>query len=316
MFGSPANEGRPWLLIDASLEGMLRFATALPSHRPRIENVREFDIRTLPTFTDALQRFERESGHSLRGLECAMAMAGASSGEMLSLVRSRWTITRAGLAAVFERPVVIINDVVSRAWATRSGLATIEPVRGSGTFSLDRPGRYVMVMIDEGVNAAIVDVDTERRVSILETEAGNIDFAPSNEREEKLASALRAGAPVISWEKLLQLDRRDPLWSTACPELLDAERPRMLAGLLGRFVVNLMHAYGAWQGVMLTGSRVGQILDSGGRPNFETAFAARRHFSRLILGTPVWRVEQREAVLTGAAERLGRDHVLKFSQAA
>ena len=316
MIGSAASEGRPWLLIDASLEGVLRFATARPSHRPRVEQVREFDIRGLPTFTDALQRFERESGHSLRGLECSMAMAGASSGEMLSLVRSRWSITRGGLAAVFERPVTIINDVAARAWATRSGLATIEPVRGSGTFGLDRPGRYVMLMIDEGVNAAIIDVDSDRHVSILETEAGNIDFAPSNEREEKLAAALKGSAPFISWEKMFQLDRKDPVWSVACPELLDVERPRLLAGLLGRYVVNLMHAYGAWQGVMLTGSRVGQILDSGGRSSFETVFAARRHFSRLILGTPVWRVDQREAVLTGAAERLGRDYSMRLSEAA
>ncbi|MDP9423794.1 MAG: glucokinase [Pseudomonadota bacterium] len=316
MIGSAATEGRPWLLIDASLEGVLRFATASPSLRPRIEHAREIDIRGLPTFTDALQQFERESGHALRGLECALAIAGACSGETLSLVRSRWTITRAGLAAVFERPVTIINDVVSRAWATRSGLATMEPVRGSGTFGLNRPGRYVMVMVDEGVNAAIVDVDTQQHVSVLETEAGNIDFAPTNEREEKLATALKAGSPFVSWEKMLQLDRQDPVWSLACPELLIPERPRLLAGLLARYIVNLMHAYGAWQGVMLTGSRVGQILDSGGRPNFDTAFAARRHFGRLILGTPVWRVEQREAVLTGAAERLGRDYALEIRQAA
>lgn len=316
MMTSQSGGIRPWLLIDASLEGVLRFATAAPSLRPRIEHALEIDIRGLPTFTDALQKFERESGHSLRGLECALAIAGASSGETLSLVRSRWTITRAGLAAVFERPVTIINDVVARAWATRSGLATMEPIRGSGTFALNRSGRYVMVMIDEGVNASIIDVDTEQRVSILETEAGNIDFAPSNEREEKLAAALKGAAPFVSWEKMLQLDRRDPVWSTACPELMDMERPRLLAALLARYIVNLMHAYGAWQGVMLTGSRVGQILDSGGRPNFDTVFAARRNFGRLILGTPVWRVEQREAVLTGTAERLGRDYALRLSEAA
>lgn len=315
MIGPASAEGRPWLLIDASLEGVLRFATATPSLRPRIEHVREIDIRGLPTFTDALQQFERESGHSLRGLECALAIAGASSGETLSLVRSRWTITRAGLAAVFGRPVVIINDVVARAWATRSGMANIEPIRGSGVFNATRPGRYAMVMIDEGVNAAIIDVDTEQRVSILEAEAGNIDFAPSNEREEKLAAALKAGAPFISWEKMLQLDRRDPIWSTACPQLLDAERPRMLAALLGRYVVNLMHAYGSWQGVMLTGSRVGQIVDPG-RSDFDAAFSARRNFSRLILGTTAWRVEQREAVLTGTAERLARDFSMRLSEAA
>lgn len=312
----PAPDARPWLLIEAAQEGVMRFATAFPSPRPRIEKVREVDVRGLPTFTDALQQFERDSGLALRGLQCAMAMAGATTGETLSVVRSRWTITRAGLAAVFGRPVAIINDVAARAWATRSGLATVEQLRGSGSLSLNRPGRYAMIMIDEGVNAAIVDVDSELRVSVLETEAGNLDFAPSNEREEKMAAALRAGAPFVSWERMLQLDRLDPVWTQACPDLLEPERPRLLAAMLARYVVNLMHAYGAWQGVMLTGSRVGRILDSAARSNFETVFAARRSFGRLILGTPVWRVEQREAVLTGAAERLARDYAVSLDKAA
>src|SRR3989337_320269 len=86
MMDPHAPEGRPWLLIEASQAGVMRFATADPSPRPRIENIREIDIRGLPTFTDALQRFERDSGISLQGLQCAMAMAGATSGEMLSMV--------------------------------------------------------------------------------------------------------------------------------------------------------------------------------------------------------------------------------------
>lgn len=316
MLNLQAGETRPWLLIDASHEGVIRFATTAPAVRPRIGPVSEIDIRGLPTFTDALQQYERESGLELRGLQCAMAIAGAATGETMNLVRSRWTITRAGLAAVFGRPVAIINDVVARAWANRSGLATVGPIRGQGSLSLEQPGRYAMIMIDEGVNAAIVDVDSEKRMSVLETEAGKLDFAPSNEREDKLATTLRTGAPFVSWERMLQLDRKDPIWAQACPDLLESERPRLLAAILARYVVNLMHAYGSWQGVMLTGARVGTILDSTGRPSFETAFAARRDFSRLILNTPLWRVEQREAVLSGAAERLARDYTPSLAKAA
>jgi glucokinase len=316
MMNSEAGETRPWLLIDASHEGVIRFATATQAPRPRIGAVREIDISGLPTFTDALQQFERESGVALRGLRCCMAIAGAATGETMNLVRSRWTITRAGLAAVFGRPVAIINDVAARAWANRSGLATVGPIRGTGSLSLDQTGRYAMVMIDEGVNAAIVDVDSDARMSVLETEAGNLDFAPSNEREEKLATALRGAAPFVSWERMLQLDRNDPLWAQACPDLLETERTRLMAAMLARYVVNLMHVYGSWQGVMLTGSRIGHILDSAGRPSFETAFTARRNFGRLIQATPLWRVEQREAVLTGAAERLARDYAPGLEKAA
>src|SRR5438874_4516714 len=313
----PATSGvNPWLLIEASSEGVLRFATVMPSSRPRVSAIHEVEIAGVPTFTDALERFEREKGVPLRGMQCAMAIAGAASGEAISLVRSRWTISRAGLQAVFGTPPVIINDVAARAWATRSGTANIEPLRGASMPSLNRPGRYGMLMVEEGVGAAIVDVDRDAGVRVLETEAGHMDFSPANEREERLANAVRGSRPVVSWEMMLMVDRHDPIWNQACPDLLEPERPRLLATLLGRFAVNLMHCLGAWQGVMLTGTRAGRMLESGNRVYFDSAFATRRNFSRLLVGAPAWRVDQHEAVLTGAGERLAQDLAPSLSAAA
>lgn len=314
---SPVASGvRPWLLIEASREGVLRFAPVTPSARPRVGEIHEVEVAGLPTFTDALQRFEREKGVPLAGLQCAMAIAGASSGESISLVRSRWTISRAGLHAVFGTQPVILNDVAARAWATRSGLANIELLRGVGTPSFTRPGRYGMIMVEEGLGAAIVDVDRDAGIRVLETEAGHMDFAPTSAREERLAHALKGTSATVSWEKMLMIDRFDPVWGTACPDLLEAERPRLLAALLGRFAINLMHSFGAWQGMMITGSRAGRLLDAGSRVYFESAYATRRNFSRLILGAPAWRVDQHEAVLTGAAERLAHALSPEMSAAA
>jgi glucokinase len=316
MLGPSASGVNPWLVIEASSEGVLRFATVMPSSRPRVSAIHEVEIAGVPTFTDALQRFEREKGVPLRGLQCAMAIAGAASGEAISLVRSRWTISRTGLQAVFGTSPVILNDVAARAWATRSGTANIEPLRGAGMPSLSRPGRYGMIMVEEGVGAAIVDVDRDAGVRILETEAGHMDFSPSNEREERLAKAVRGNAAVVSWEMMLMLDRHSPIWGQACPEMLEPERPRMLTTLLGRFAVSLMHSFGAWQGMMLTGTRAGRMLESGNRVYFDSAFATRRNFSRLLIGAPAWRVDQHEAVLTGAAERLAQDLSPTMSAAA
>jgi glucokinase len=316
MTSPSVSEVRPWLLVEASSEGVLRFATAMPSPRPRLSQIRQVEIAGVPTFTDALQRYEREAGLSLGGMRCAMAIAGASSGETISLVRSRWTISRGGLSAVFGTAPVILNDVAARAWATRCGTANIETFRGVGQPSFSRPGRYAMIMVEEGVGAAIVDVDRDSGARVLECEAGHMDFAPSNEREEKLAKAARGATATISWERLLMLDRHDRCWNQGCPDLLEPERPRFLACLLGRFAVNLMHAHGAWQGVMITGSRAARILDGGNRHYFESAFATRRNFSRLIIGASVWRVDQHEAVLTGAAERLAHDLQAGLKEAA
>jgi len=307
-------DNRPWLLVEASAQGVLRVATASPSQRPRLQRVNELDISGVPTFTDGLQRIEREHGVALHGTKCAIAMAGATSGEALSLVRSRWTITRSGLTAIFEKPVVVLNDVAARAWAVRSGSATVVNVRGIGSPSFDNPVRYLMIMVEEGVGAAIVDVDRTGRMRVLETEAGHTDFGPINEDEFRLAMALKGTAPAASWEKLLMLDRNDPIWSNACPTVLDRDRVRMQSEWLGRFSVNLAHAYGAWNGMMLTGTRASRILEAAGRSAFDASFLGRRTFARLLSGCPVWRVDQHEAVLTGTAERLAYN--LQVAQAA
>jgi glucokinase len=68
-----------------------------------------------------------------------------------------------------------------------------------------------------------------------------------------------------------------------------------------------MHSFGAWQGMMITGSRASRILEARNRVYFDLTYARRRNFSRLMISAPEWRVDQHEAVLTGAAERLSYD---------
>jgi glucokinase len=249
-------------------------------------------------------------------MDCAMAFAGAVAGEQLSLARSRWTITRAGITAYFGHEVSIINTIAARAWAVRSGSGSIETIRGVGSPNLSAPGRYVLVLCDQGVGAAIIDVDRSGDVRILETEAGHSEFPATNEQEAKLAAAVKSTRRCATWEQMLKAERGGPEFDQACAGLSDRERARIPATILGRFCVNLMHVYGAWQGVILTGARSGKIIQGDGRPAFEEAFNERNRFSRLVIGAPTWRIEQRDAVLQGAAECLARNFKRPVERAA
>lgn len=306
MFGESNSVRRSWLMIESASEHMIRFGIATPSTRPQLERTWQVDVAGLPTFTDALQKFERESGIALRGLDCAMAFAGAVHGEQLSLARSRWTITRTGIAAVFGKEVNIINTIAARAWAVKSGTGEIETIRGSGAPDIGKAGRHVLVLVDQGVGAAVIDVDRGGDVRILETEAGHTDFPATTDHELKLAKAIKGLRTNASWEQMLKVERQSPEFEQACPGLNEVDRSRILATILGRFCVNLMHVYGAWQGVIITGGRSAKILQRDARPAFEAPFSERSRFSRLVVGCPVWRVEQRDAVLQGAAECLAQ----------
>lgn len=316
MFSGTGASRQRWLMVESSSEQVMRFGVTTPSARPRVEQTWQVDVSGLPTFTDALQKFERDSGISLRGLDCAMAFAGAVHGEQLSLARSRWTITRAGITAFFGKEVNIINTVAARAWAVKSATADIETLRGTGSPDLGQPGRYVLVLVDQGVGAAVIDVARDGGVHILETEAGHTDFPATTEHELKLAKAVKGTRPHASWEQMLKVERQSPELDQACPGLADAERSQIIAAVLGRFCVNLMHVYGAWQGVIITGGRSGKIVQSAFRPAFEAPFKDRSRFSRLVSACPTWRVEQRDAVLQGAAECLAHNFKQDLARAA
>ncbi|MCM8557528.1 glucokinase [Sphingomicrobium sediminis] len=292
---------RHWLIIDTSASEGIRFSKVAPSDRPQLGPVHTVATEGQPTFTDVLQTYARQTGESLSNLEPLLCIAGAASGEMISLVRSNWTITRGGLSSLFGCRVRVINDVVARAWGVQSGLARVNSLRGSKPQpDFKSPGRMAMLFVGGGVGAAIVDIDREGYQRVLETESGHMDFAATTERELKVADAVKSTHSHVSWEQMLTLTRDDPAWN-ACPEMRDLERDKAMGEMLGRYITNLIHAHGAWNGVMLTGPRVASMTGGAAKIAFDGAFTHRRQFQRLMMQTPVWTVDQAESVLNGGA---------------
>ena len=302
------------LLIDASQLGVLRFAIVDPL-APDIRNVQQMDVSNIATFTDALQLYAHENHLSLRGFRCVMTVASVTSGDTIAVGRTRWTIVQTGLGAIFGQPVKIINNVAARAWALHAGTATFESVRGARVPNFSRQGRYAMINVDQGVGCAVIDVDHSGQIRILETEPGHTDFLPTSDVEARIAEAVKGSARAATWEKMLVIDRHSSAWSAGSPTAMIGQRHRFLASILGRFAVSLVNVYGAWQGVLVTG-HTANLLKGVGRSAFDATFHEPCHFSRLVSACPAWHVEQKQAVLTGAAQCLGQDMALQVPAAA
>jgi glucokinase len=317
MFGQkPFGSERTGIVIDASQLGTLRIASLNAEGSVDLGSVWQIGVEGVPTFTDALQRYERERQVPLRGMRCVMALGGATTGESFSPARSRWTISRAGLESFFGGRVSIINDVVARGWAAlKVDGATLTPTRGYSAPNFTIPNRYMMMIVEEGAGAAIIDIDHDGLVRILDTEAGHLQFPPMSKTQEALSEAVKGTASYVTWEKMLLTDVKDPIWARACPEVGAEQRAALLAGVLGHFCVNMTYAYACWGGIILTGGRAARLVE-GDRASFERAFAVRNNFSRLIGGCPVWHASQREAVLVGAAEFLSRTYPVIRDRAA
>jgi len=269
----PMTEQGRWVLADASTAGVVRFAsTTIGSNR--LESIVSVSGDTHPTFTDALLAYERESGQSLRGCECVLAIPAPPAGDAIPVARSRWTISRSGLNGMFGRPVAVINDVAATAWSLLgTSSAKLEHFAGPA-FDFTKAGRWAVVMIDDGVNAAALDVTDDGRCHVTDGEAGNAGFSPSDDREIELMRQLRQRNMHISWELALNAG-----WAE---QSASAEDRDAWAAMAGAFVGDCVLQLGAWSGVILTGRHVAALRDPQRQARFTRRLEEKSRYGRFI----------------------------------
>jgi glucokinase len=269
---------------------------------------RDWPRARFSTLTDTLLTFEREARQPLRGLACAIAIQGVTHGEAITLARGGWAISQAGLRSIFQREVVVINDVAARAWAVLGGQAGVTAALTPGLSAPDyrRFGRWAVSHVEKGVGLAVIDVDQRGASRVLECEMGHCVAVPTPGEEERLVQALAGpgGAPA-SWERVLTLPWDDPAWHADGLPPGRAARAALLGRLLGRYAGEVVLAHGAWGGVLLTGTRAGETAAEHAAA-FNAGFEAKNRFPRLIRAASRWYVAGRDVTLAGLAVAL--DH--------
>jgi glucokinase len=268
------DQGR-WVLADASTAGVVRFGSTTAGST-RIESIVSLQGDAHPTFTDALLTYERESGISLRGAECVLAVPAPPAGDAIPVARSRWTISRSGLNAMFGRPVAVINDVAATAWSLLGQGPTKLEQFGGPAFDFTKPGRWAVVMIDDGVNAAALDVTEDGRCHVTDGEAGNAGFSPSDDNEIELLRKLRQRNLHVSWELALNAG-----WAEGHAPTAEREA---WAGLAGAFVGDCVLQLGAWSGIILTGRHVAALRDPRRQSLFVRRLEEKSRYGRFIAG--------------------------------
>jgi glucokinase len=269
---------RRWILADASTAGSVRFGWTTPGAR-KIESVRAMSSERHPTFTDALLTYEREEGIPLRGSEFVLAAAAPPAGDAIPIARSRWTISRSGLSAMFGGSVAIMNDVAATAWSLLGSAAgKLEPLTGPRSPDFTKPGRWVIILLDEGVNAASLEIGEDGRSIVVDGEAGNAGFSPSDENEIALMRKLRVQRPHVSWESALTAGWQEQ-------HAASAEREAW-AAMAGSFVGDVILQLGAWNGAILTGRHIVNLRDPLRLQRFTQRLEDKSRYSRFLMATP------------------------------
>jgi glucokinase len=184
--------------------------------------------------------------------------------------------------------------------------------QSSRTFAIVGPGTGL------GVGALLV---REGHVTALETEGGHMSFAPGNEEEIEILRRLAARFGRVSNERLLcgsglvnlygvlcemagmraQLLAPEEITQRADSDAMCRRAVERFSELLGAVAGDLVLAFGAWDGVYLTGGLAPQLapwLQQGG---FRWRFEDKGRFSATMTRVPTSVVLRADAGLLGAA---------------
>lgn len=289
------------------------------------ETVRSYDISLGASISHLIGMFAGEA--KLRGLpsRCAIAISGVPRGDVIQVTNSRLVLSRAELAALIGAPPLILNDFAANAWAIGSETCAsrVQSLNGAVPKPYE-PGAYCIIGVGSGLGVALLTRDQRGVVSVIPTEAGHMGFMSGMSGADALIehvgsvrghvsgeALLSRGGLVSIYQALARIRGTDVLCvpdlfshGVAKHDVLATETHEYFAKALWHFAGNMVLAYGAWDGVILTGSVVAALRGAIRRPDLAQAFLIGGPYAERLREVPRSTVTFEFAELEGAAAAL------------
>ncbi len=294
-----------------------------------------YDSRTYNTFSDMLKDFLYEFGTTRTTdspIAACFAVAGPIIAQKAKLTNLPWLIDSADISSEFSIPCVkLINDFEAAALAIEilpsDDLVTLQ------TGKVHEEEMRVVLGAGTGMGVAWLTWQEDHYVA-LSTEAGHIDFAPTNTLQVKLFEALQNKFGHVSVERLLSGSGLTNIFNFLQSELaaisslaqnidedsgaaittlaLTQSHPialkslQLFAEIYGAYAGNLALAGLCRNGVYIAGGiapKIMNILSAGG---FMQAFRDKGRFSAMMHDIPVHVITNPEISLLGAKREAQR----------
>ena len=303
-----------------------RFALAEiePGALPRLGPMRRYRTREHDGLASAWAAFSRDCGEPLPR-DAALAVAAPIEGEILTFMNCGWRIKRATLAEDLglER-MTLLNDFGAVANAVSMlGPDSLAPIMGPDA-PFPEDGVTTVLGAGTGLGVALFR-RKQGEVTIIETEASHIGFAPLDTEEEGLRDALAARYGRASVERVVcgpglvdiyrflgggDWDETRPgdLWSAAIDggDPIAAHGLDLLVRCFGAAAGDISLAHGA-MGVAMTGGLANRVAHLLRGPEFAVRFLAKGRYRPRMARIPVKLVTTEEPGLLGAAVAFERD---------
>jgi glucokinase len=295
--------------------------------RLRRETIFAFAPSEQSTISGALSAFGQRCALERLPRRCAIAVSGAAVGDVIPVTNSRWFVSRSGLTAMLQAPPLILNDFAAHAWAISAadGDPRVDAMAGAA-LNPAGPGTRCLIGVGTGLGVAVVTQSARGVVNVLPTEAGHCHFMDGLPELEPVLRRLRKTKGAVTAEDLISARGLYAIYQTVLE--IDATAPRATDGAgvidlavtahdgaasraaelfcraLWYFAGNMALAYGAWDGVMLTGSVAHALRGLLRLSCFTDSFVLNGPYHRQLRDLPRAMVSLDHAELHGAAQAL------------
>lgn len=284
-------------------------------------DVRKFLTAEHPTFTSALVAYLSGLGLQDARLPSVLAVAGAARGDLINLTGSRWYISLSGVEAVLRVRPRALNECAANALAlTLLPASAFTQLHGPLPGAVAPGGNYVVIGSGTGLGVAALVTHGDRLVPV-QSEAGHMTFTPSTPDERTFAQYCAAKGMALDVETLLsapglllayealsggtRLARPEDVTRGIGRDPVCAAVVRMFVEHLGAFAGDLALAFGAWDGVFLSGAISRALHPHLVDPGFRRRMEGKAAFRRQLGEVPVALVNRNDLELLGAAAAHG-----------
>lgn len=281
----------------------VRFGLTGGPQGPAPRDVAQCAMAEHATFTDALIAYLKRVGVQGEALPSMLAIAGMPRGDVVNPTGSRWFISLGGIEAVLRIRPRAINEFAANALALPTlGAGDLQPLAGPRPNPPAVGGSYLVIGPGTGLGVAGLVTAGDRLVPI-QSEAAHMCFAPGSPDDEKIVAHLRSRGGRVSNEAVLSagglLAAYTALTPGARPPAHAEEVTRnsrdpasraaiaSFIGALGGVIGDLVLAFGAWDGVFVTGPIARSINTHLSDPAFRERMAGVGPFRRQLAQVPV-----------------------------
>lgn len=298
------------------------------------DTIRTYASSAQSSIAGTIRDYIAEAGHTSVPGRAAIAVSGVPRGESFSVTNSRWILSRSALASLLGSPPLILNDFAANAWAMSAPECSgkVEAL-GETLVRPYEPGAFCIIGVGSGLGVALLSRDEFGVVSVIPTEGGHMGFMAGLPGAAPVLETMFEMKGLSGAETLLSRPGLAALYQAIArvrgetpmciPNLLDeaacrddpiaSETLSFFARALWHFAGNMVLAYGAWDGIVLTGSVVAALRPLLERADLTEAFLVNGPYRHMLCDVARSTVSFQYAELEGAAAALRQDTVRRLA---